>query len=129
VFWCPINSVADTGCLSWIPDPDFYPSRIRDPRAAPKEEGKKSFLSYHFFSHKYHKIVNNFSFEQVKKFSLGKSLIILFTQKFVTKLSKKYGFGIRDPRSGIRKNPVEKLFFKNAKLPRISLFIYLCGSC
>jgi hypothetical protein len=24
-------SVADPGCLSWIPDPDFYPSRISDP--------------------------------------------------------------------------------------------------
>jgi hypothetical protein len=23
-------SVADPGCLSWIPDPDFYPSRIPD---------------------------------------------------------------------------------------------------
>jgi hypothetical protein len=25
-----INSVADPGCLSRIPDPDFYPSRIPD---------------------------------------------------------------------------------------------------
>ncbi len=25
------TSVADPGCLSWIPDPDFYPSRIPDP--------------------------------------------------------------------------------------------------
>ncbi len=24
-------SVADPGCLSWIPDPDFYPSRVPDP--------------------------------------------------------------------------------------------------
>jgi hypothetical protein len=24
------SSVADPGCLSWIPDPDFYPSRIPD---------------------------------------------------------------------------------------------------
>ncbi len=33
------GSVADPGCLS--PDPDFYPSRIPDPRTAPKEEGEK----------------------------------------------------------------------------------------
>ncbi len=25
------GSVADPGCLSRIPDPDFYPSRISDP--------------------------------------------------------------------------------------------------
>jgi hypothetical protein len=31
-------------------------------------------------------------------------IIELFTKKIVTKLLK-YGFGIRDPRSGIRKNP------------------------
>jgi hypothetical protein len=24
-------SVADPGCLSWIRDPDFYPSRVPDP--------------------------------------------------------------------------------------------------
>ncbi len=32
-FWitCPLLSVADPGCLSRIPDPDFYPSRIPDP--------------------------------------------------------------------------------------------------
>jgi hypothetical protein len=34
------NSVADPGCLSRIPDPDFYPSRIPDPTTAPKEEGE-----------------------------------------------------------------------------------------
>jgi hypothetical protein len=26
-----LSSVADPGCLSRIPDPDFYPSRIPDP--------------------------------------------------------------------------------------------------
>jgi hypothetical protein len=45
-------------------------------------------------SHKYHTIVNNFIFEQVKA-------IYLLTQKFAIKLSK-YGFGIQDPRSGIQ---------------------------
>jgi len=34
------SSVADPGCLSRIPDPDFYPSRILDPKTATKKEGK-----------------------------------------------------------------------------------------
>jgi hypothetical protein len=36
------NSVADPGCLSRIPDPDFYPSRIPDPKTATKERGEKN---------------------------------------------------------------------------------------
>jgi hypothetical protein len=54
-----------------------------------KRRGEK-FLSYHFFSHIYHKSVNNFSFEQVKKIFLAKTvgIIVLFIQKFVSKLSK-----------------------------------------
>jgi hypothetical protein len=28
--WTVIVSVADPGCLSRVPDPDFYPSRIPD---------------------------------------------------------------------------------------------------
>ncbi len=37
------NNVADPGCLSRIPDPDFYPSLIPDPgtKTARKERGKK----------------------------------------------------------------------------------------
>jgi len=42
--------VADPGCLSRIPDPDFYPSRIPDPgsqipdqKTVPKERVKKNF--------------------------------------------------------------------------------------
>jgi hypothetical protein len=38
------GSVADPGCLSRIPDPDFYPSRIPgipDPKTATKERGEK----------------------------------------------------------------------------------------
>ncbi len=30
------TSVADPGCLSRIPDPDFYPSRIPDPKTIRK---------------------------------------------------------------------------------------------
>ncbi len=48
-------NVADPGCLSRIPDPDFYPSRIMDlgsripdPKTATKERGEKNLLSYLF---------------------------------------------------------------------------------
>jgi hypothetical protein len=64
-------------------------------------------LSYIFCSHKYHKIVNNFIFENVKKFIFGAKtirIIVFFTQNVVISYQK-YGFGIRDPRSRIRKKP------------------------
>jgi hypothetical protein len=37
-------SVADPGCLSRIPNPDFYPSRIPDPKTATKERGEKKLV-------------------------------------------------------------------------------------
>jgi hypothetical protein len=40
----PVNSVADPRCLSRIPDPDFYPSRIPDPKTAIKERGEKNLM-------------------------------------------------------------------------------------
>jgi len=46
-FWnwrCDVPSVADSGCLSRIPDPDFYPSWIPDPKTATKEGGEKISL-------------------------------------------------------------------------------------
>jgi hypothetical protein len=55
-------SVADPGCLSRIPDPDFYPSRI------PDLGGVKKICCHTFLcSHKFHKIENYFSFEVLKK--------------------------------------------------------------
>jgi hypothetical protein len=42
-------SIADPGCLSRIPDPDFYPSRIPDPKAATKERGEKKFVVITFY--------------------------------------------------------------------------------
>jgi hypothetical protein len=42
------SSVADPGCLSRIPDPDFYPSRIPDPKTAMKDRGEKN-CCYTFF--------------------------------------------------------------------------------
>jgi hypothetical protein len=45
----PRPSVADPGCLSRIPDPDFYPSRILDPKTGRKERGeKKNFVATNF---------------------------------------------------------------------------------
>jgi hypothetical protein len=51
-----MSSVADPGCLSRIPDPDFYPSRIPDPgsripdpKTATKERGEKKFGVILFF--------------------------------------------------------------------------------
>jgi hypothetical protein len=58
-----VTSVADPGCLSRIPDPDFCPSRIPDPRSrisdpgyripdpkiATKERGEKNFVVLPFF--------------------------------------------------------------------------------
>jgi hypothetical protein len=43
------DSVADPGCLSRIPDPDFYLSRIPDPKTATKERGEKKFVVTPFF--------------------------------------------------------------------------------
>jgi hypothetical protein len=42
-------SVADPGCLSRIPDPDFYPSRIPDPKTGTKEKGEKKLVVIPFY--------------------------------------------------------------------------------
>jgi hypothetical protein len=39
------NNVADPGCLSWIPDPDFYLSRIPDSKTATIERDEKKFVA------------------------------------------------------------------------------------
>ncbi len=41
VYW---NGAEAAGCLSRIPDPDLYPSRILDPKTATKERGEKIFV-------------------------------------------------------------------------------------
>ncbi len=80
---------------SWfLPIPDLG-SRIQ--KQQQKREGWKKFVVIPFY------VATNFT--KLKIISVLKCwrqrIIGLFTQKFVTKLSK-YGFGIRDPRSGIR---------------------------
>jgi hypothetical protein len=72
-------SVADPGCLSRIPDLEFYPYRIPDPKTATKESGEKKFDVKPFF------VATNFT--KLKKLCASFQRIIeLFTQKFVTKL-------------------------------------------
>jgi hypothetical protein len=93
-------SVADPRCLSRIPDPDFYPSRIPDPKTETKERGEKECVAHNFLcSQKFHKIANYFSFEVLKKkiWANIQRIIELFPQKIVTKLSKIW---IWDPGSG-----------------------------
>jgi hypothetical protein len=102
-------SVADPGCLSWILDPDFFHfthpdpgSRIPDPKTVTKERGEKNFCQTFFCSHKFHKIVNYFIFEMLKKKNFGQfsKNYRTFYPKIVTKLSKIW---VWDPGSG--KNP------------------------
>jgi hypothetical protein len=93
------SSVADPGCLSRIPDPDFYPSRIPDPKTSTKERGEKKIVVITFYvATKFHKIANYFSFGVLKKniWANFQRIIELFTQK-LSLSSQIYGFGIRDP--------------------------------
>ncbi len=89
---------------------DVYPlSRIlifthpgsRIQKQEQKRGVKKNFCHNFLGSHRFHKIVDYFMFEMLKKqiWANFQRIIELFTQKIVTKLSK-YGFGIRDPGSG-----------------------------
>ncbi len=63
------------GSVMLIPDPDFL--SISDPTTAPKDEGGKKFSPTIFCSRKYHNIVYNFIFEQVKKNFSAKTLRIV----------------------------------------------------
>ncbi len=96
-------SVADPGCLSRIPDPDFYPSRIPDPgsriqKQQQKRGMKKNLLSYLFCSQNFTKLKINLFLKCLrKKFGpIFKELYFLL--KKLSLCSQKYGFGIRDPR-------------------------------
>jgi hypothetical protein len=100
----PGGSVADPGCLSRNPDPDFYPSWIPDPKTATKERVEKKLVVIN--SHKFHKIVQYSIFAMLKKnfWANFKRIIELFTQKIVKKFSKIWawdlGSEIRDPGPG-----------------------------
>ncbi len=92
------------GSGMFIPNPDFYPSRIPDQKLQQKRGVKKNLLPYLFF------VVTNFTKLNIilflkcwrKKICTNFHRIIeVFTQKFSLS-SQKYGFGIRDPGSRIR---------------------------
>ncbi len=95
----PYNQCFRSG--KFIPDPDFYPSRIPDPKKAMKETGENKFVVKPFFW-----AINftSFIFEMLNKkiWANFQRLIELFTQK-LSLSSQKYGFGIRDP--GVKKAP------------------------
>jgi hypothetical protein len=100
----PNSSVADPGCLSRILIFTHPGSRIQ--KQQQKREVKK--ISCHTFlcSHKFHKIVNYFSVEVLKKKNLGEfsKNYRTFYQKNCQKALKNMvlGSGIRDPGSEIR---------------------------
>ncbi len=112
------------GSGMFIPDPDFYPSRIPDLGSGIQKQeqkwGVKKICCHTFFcSHKFHKIVNYFIFEMPKKkiWANFQRIIELFTQKIVLNLSKKWvwdpGSGkkpITDPGSATLPNTVKPLF-------------------
>ena len=89
----------------FIPDPDFYPSRIPDPgsripgpKTATKDRGEKNFVVKPIFcSYKFHKTEYYFIFDMLKKKIWPKFPIEVFTQKIVTKPSKIW---VWDPGSG-----------------------------
>jgi len=84
----PLISVADPGCLSRIMIYTHPGSRIQKQQ---QKRGVKQICCHTFLcSHKFHKIVNYFSFEVLKKkiWANFQRIINLFTQKIVTKLSK-----------------------------------------
>ncbi len=98
------SSVADAGCLSRIPDPDFYPSRI--PHSNKKGGGEIYYPTFfllpqisqncklfYFWTGTKEKVLSQFTTNYITT---------LLTQKLFLS-SQKYGFGIWDLRSGIRK--------------------------
>jgi hypothetical protein len=55
----------------FIPDPDFFPTRIPNPKTAIKDRKEKKCCPTFFCSPKYHKIENYFIFELAKKKNWG----------------------------------------------------------
>ncbi len=93
------------GSGMFIPDPDFYPSRIPDPKTGKKKrEGWKNICCHTFFcSHKFHNIVNYFIFEMLKKKIRAnfQRIIELLSIKMTLSSQKKWvwdsGSEIREP--------------------------------
>jgi hypothetical protein len=77
-----------------IPDPEFYPSQIPDPKTAIKERGEKICCHTFFCCHK----IKHFEMLKEKLWADFQRIIELFTQKIITELSKIW--------VGIRKKPI-----------------------
>jgi hypothetical protein len=93
----------------FIPDPDFYTSRIPDLgswsriQKQQQKRGVKKIRCHTFFcSNKFHKIENYSIFEMLKKIIWAnfQRIIEFFTQKCFTKLSKIW---VWDPVPGVKK--------------------------
>jgi hypothetical protein len=68
---------------------------------------KKNFSQTIFCSHKFHKTEYYLIFDKLKKKIWPNFQELLkFLPKKLSPSHQKYGFGIRDPRSGIRKKPI-----------------------
>jgi hypothetical protein len=90
-------SVADPGCLSRIPDPDFYPFRIPD-QTATKDRGEKKLVVKPFFVATISQKCKLFYFLNAEEKNLGQfSKNYRTFSKNLSLSSKKYGVGIRDP--------------------------------
>ncbi len=105
----PTSSVADPGCLSRIPDPDFYPFRIPDLgspiQKQQQKRGVKKVVKPFFIATNFTKL-KIILFLNAEEKDLGqflKNYRNLFPKNL--SLSSKnmgLGSGVRDPRSGIR---------------------------
>ncbi len=97
-----VTRIADPGCLSWIPGPNFYPSRILNPKTATKENAKKKFCPTFFVAINITKLKVIFIFELLKKkiWANLQRIVELFTQKTDKALKNM----VRDP--GFRKKPI-----------------------
>ncbi len=113
------------GSGMFIPDPGSWFLPIPDPRSRISDPGSKNSnkrwrwkkISCHTFlcSHKFHKIVNYFSFEVLKKkiWPNFQTIIERFTKKIVKKLLKIWSWDpgsgknlFRIPDAGVKKHPI-----------------------
>jgi hypothetical protein len=85
-------------CVSrmFIPDPDFYPSRIPDPKTATKERDEKKFIFIPLL------LATNFTKFKITFFEILVKKKIWANFQKLSLSSQKFGFGIRDPGSEIR---------------------------
>jgi hypothetical protein len=115
-----IFGVADPGCLSRIPDPEFFThpgSRIQKPQQKRRMKKKISFHTF-FCSHKLHKIENYFIFEMLKeKIWPCFQIITEFTAQKLSLCSKKYGFGCWDPEKTHSRSRIRVQGSKRHRIP------------